>query len=87
MLTLCRGTDFLTLHDEILIRPYGTTCDQLSEFATLIADDRDLTTASVRLHGRATRTDGCASAETGPLNPLAGTRATYPSQSSTPRRQ
>jgi integrase/recombinase XerC len=52
LLDACRGKDFLNLRDQALIRLYYNTGARLSEVANLAVTDIDLSTDSVRYHGK-----------------------------------
>ncbi|GAA3948425.1 tyrosine-type recombinase/integrase [Actinoplanes auranticolor] len=52
LLEVCKGTGFVQLRDEALIRLYANTGARLSEIGGLLVDDVDLATDSVHLHGK-----------------------------------
>lgn len=52
LLEHCKGKDFLSLRDTAVIRLFSNTGARLSEIANLRVSDVDLTTDSVRLHGK-----------------------------------
>jgi len=52
LLEACKGTGFVNLRDEALIRLYASTGARLSEVGNLTIDDVDLTTDSVYLRGK-----------------------------------
>src|SRR4029453_5516382 len=54
-LEACKGNGFPNPTDEAIIRLYANTGARLSEVGNLFVDDVDLTTESVRLHGKGAR--------------------------------
>ena len=52
LLAACKGTGFVNLRDEALIRLYANTGARLAEIGTLHLDDVDLSTDAVHLHGK-----------------------------------
>lgn len=52
LLDACKGKGFVQLRDEALIRLYYNTGARLAEVGKLLLDDVDLTTESVRYHGK-----------------------------------
>ncbi|HWE88900.1 MAG TPA: tyrosine-type recombinase/integrase [Pseudonocardiaceae bacterium] len=51
----CKGKGFLQLRDEAIIRLYYNTGARLSEVGNLNVDDLDMTTESVRYHGKGSK--------------------------------
>jgi integrase/recombinase XerC len=52
LLAACKGKTFMNLRDEAIIRLYFNTGARLSEVGNLHVEDVDLTTESVRYHGK-----------------------------------
>lgn len=52
LLAACKGSRFVNLRDEALIRLYANTGARLSEVGNLLLDDIDLNTESVHFHGK-----------------------------------
>src|SRR6185369_5708668 len=52
LLTACKGSGFVNLRDEALIRLYANTGARLSEVGTLLVEDLDLTSESVHYRGK-----------------------------------
>ena len=52
LLAACKGSGFVNLRDEALIRLYANTGARLSEVGNLLIDDLDLTSESVRYRGK-----------------------------------
>jgi site-specific recombinase XerD len=55
LLSSCKGKSFMNLRDEALIRLYYNTGARLSEVANIMIDDLDMTTESVRYHGKGSK--------------------------------
>jgi integrase/recombinase XerC len=52
LLAACKGSGFVNLRDEALIRLYANTGARLSEVGNLLVEDMDLTTESVHYRGK-----------------------------------
>ncbi|MBK3566934.1 tyrosine-type recombinase/integrase [Streptomyces sp. MBT62] len=55
ILDSCKGKSFVQLRDEAIIRLYSNTGARLSEVGNLKLDDLDMTTDSVRYHGKGSK--------------------------------
>src|SRR5262249_45033499 len=52
LLAACKGTGFVNLRDEALIRLYATPAPRLSEVGNMLIEDLDLTSESVHYRGK-----------------------------------